>query len=77
MIRPAGPLTGRIVSVEPLEERHREGLRSAAADISIFRFMAWPGDFDRYFDEALASGDVPFAVCLGGEPVGSTRYLNL
>ena len=77
MIRPAGPLAGRIVSVEPLEERHREGLRSAAAaDVSIFRFMAWPGDFDRYFDEALASRDVPFAVCLSGAPAGSTRYLN-
>ena len=77
MIRPDGPLAGRFVSVEPLDERHRDGLRSAAADVSIFRFMAWPGDFDRYFDEALASSDVPFAVCLGGEPAGSTRYLNL
>ena len=54
MIRPAGPLAGRLVSVEPLEERHREGLRAAAeASPEIFRFMAWPGDFDRYFDEAL------------------------
>ena len=38
--------------------------------------MAWPGDFDRYFDEALASSDVAFVVCVAGEPVGSTRYLN-
>ena len=77
MIRPAGPLAGRIVSVEPLTEGHREGLRAAAeASPEIFRFMAWPGDFDRYFDEALASSDVPFAVCLGGEPAGSTRYMG-
>jgi aminoglycoside 6'-N-acetyltransferase len=77
-VRPDGPLTGRIVSVEPLEERHREGLREAAeAGLEIFRFMAWPGDFDRYFDEALGSPtDIPFAVCVGREPVGSTRYLN-
>jgi len=77
-VRPDGPLTGRIVSVELLDERHREGLRGAAeAGLEIFRFMAWPGDFDRYFDEALASTtDVPFAVCVGAEPVGSTRYLN-
>jgi len=39
--------------------------------------MSWPGDFDRYFDEALGgSGEVPFAVCVGGRPAGSTRFLN-
>ena len=64
--------------MEPLAERHREGLRAAAeAGPEIFRFMAWPGDFDRWFDEALGSAsDVPFAVLLRGEEVGSTRYLN-
>jgi aminoglycoside 6'-N-acetyltransferase len=61
--------------VEPLAERHREGLRRAAEDLSIFRFMAWPGDFDRYFDDALTSADVPFAVCVGGAPAGSTRFM--
>lgn len=76
-MRPDGALRGRIVTVEPLEERHREGLRDAASDVSIFRYVAWPGDFDRYFDEALdAAADVPFAVCRDGEPVGSTRYLS-
>jgi len=63
------------VSVEPLAEHHREGLRAAAEDLSIFRFIPWPGDFDRYFDDALASPDVPFAVCVGGEPAGSTRLM--
>jgi RimJ/RimL family protein N-acetyltransferase len=75
-LRPDGPLEGRLVSVEPIDERHREGLRAAAGDTSIFRYMAWPGDFDRYFDEALASTDVAFVVCAGGAPQGSTRYLN-
>jgi RimJ/RimL family protein N-acetyltransferase len=77
-VRPERALSGRLVSVEPLEERHREGLRAAAeAGLEIFRFMAWPGDFDRWFEEALAArSDVPFAVCRAGEPVGSTRYLN-
>ena len=64
------------MSVESLAESHREGLRDAAADVTIFRWIPWPGDFDRWFDEALAVQDqVPFAVVLGGQPVGSTRYL--
>ena len=75
-MRPEGALVGKIVSVELLEERHREGLRAAAeAGLEIFRFMAWPGDFDRYFDEALVSSDIAFAVCRAGEPLGSTRYM--
>ena len=77
-IRPAGPLVGRLARVEPLEERHREGLREAAAeDPEIFRYMTWPGDFDRWFEEALAApGDVPFAVVGPGGEAGSTRYLG-
>ena len=76
-MRPGRALSGRLVTVEPLEERHREGLRAAAAaGPEIFRFMAWPGDFDRWFEQALADAGVPFAVCVAGEPVGSTRYLN-
>jgi len=39
--------------------------------------MAFPGDFDRWFDEALAApSDVPFTVVVDGGEVGSTRYLN-
>ena len=77
-LRPEKPLAGRLVSLELLGEGHREALRIAAADVSIFRFMAWPGDFDRWFAEALAAPEeVPFAVCLHGDPVGSTRFLNV
>jgi RimJ/RimL family protein N-acetyltransferase len=77
-IRTSGPLVGRVVRVEPLEERHREGLRDAAAeDPEIFRYMTWPGDFDRWFEEALAApGEVPFAVVGPGGEAGSTRYLG-
>ena len=54
-------------------------MRAAAADDpGIFRFTVYPGDFDTWFDDALAApGDVPFAVLAGGEEVGSMRYLNL
>ena len=63
--------------MEPLEERHREGLREAAAeDPEIFRYMAYPGDFDLWFDEALGGADDAFAVVAGGREAGSTRYLN-
>lgn len=77
-LRPAAPFVGRIVSVERLAERHREGLRGAAGeDPGIFRYLVYPGDFDRWFDEALAApADVPFAVLAGGVEAGSTRYLN-
>jgi RimJ/RimL family protein N-acetyltransferase len=69
---------GRIVSVELLAEGHREGLREAAGeDPGIFQYMVYTGDFDLWFDDALAApGDVPFAVLTGGVEVGSTRYLN-
>jgi len=77
-LRPHEPLAGRLVRVESLGEHHREGLRAAAGeDPTIFRFMAYPGEFDRWFDDALAApADVPFAVVFGGAEVGSTRYLN-
>jgi RimJ/RimL family protein N-acetyltransferase len=75
MIRPAGPLVGRIVRVEPLEERHREGLRAAAADPEVFRWMFPADPFDPWFDAALAGPDVTFAVAAAGREVGSTRFL--
>ena len=77
-LRPEAPLVGRLVRVEPLAEEHREGLRAAvAAGPEILRYMAYPGDFDRWFDDALVvEGEVPFAVVVGGVAVGSTRYLN-
>ena len=67
------------MSVEPLEEGHREGLRAAAAeDPAIFRYMAYDGNFDLWFEDALeARAGVAFAVVGDGRVLGSTRYLNL
>jgi RimJ/RimL family protein N-acetyltransferase len=79
-LRPEGSLTGRIVRVEPIAERHREGLREAAeAEPQIHRFTnMYTLGFDRWFDLALASEtEVPFVVLVGDRPVGSSRYLNL
>ena len=79
-LRPAAPLVGRIVRAEPIEERHREGLREAAeAEPQIHRFTnMYTLGFDRWFDMALASeSEVPFVVVVDGRPVGSSRYLNV
>jgi RimJ/RimL family protein N-acetyltransferase len=79
-LRPPAPLAGRIVRVEPIEERHREGLREAAeAEPQIHRFTnMYTLGFDRWFDLALANEqEVPFVVHVGDRPVGSSRYLNV
>jgi N-acetyltransferase len=77
---PNDPLSGRIVLLEPIEERHREGLREAAErEPQIHRYTnMYSLGFDRWFDLALAAeGEIPFVVHVGGRPVGSTRYLNI
>jgi len=79
-LRPDGPLAGRIVRLEPIEERHREGLREAAErEPQIHRYTnMYTLGFDRWFDLALASDkEVPFVVHVGERPVGSSRYLNV
>jgi RimJ/RimL family protein N-acetyltransferase len=79
-LRPAGPLEGRLVRVEPIAERHREGLRDAAErEPQIHRFTnMYTLGFDRWFDLALENeNEIPFVVHVGGRAVGSTRYLNI
>ena len=79
-LRPSGSLAGRIVRVEPIDERHREGLREAAErDPQIHRYTnMYSLGFDRWFDLALEStSEVPFVVSIDGRPVGSSRYLNI
>ena len=79
-LRPEAPFQGRIVRVEPIEERHREGLRDAAErEPQIHRFTnMYSLGFDRWFDLALSSeAEIPFVVHVDDRPVGSTRYLNV
>jgi RimJ/RimL family protein N-acetyltransferase len=79
-LRPPGPLQGRIVRLEPIEERHREGLREAAErEPQIHRYTnMYSLGFDRWFDLALDSEtEIPVVVHVAGRPVGSTRYLNV
>jgi N-acetyltransferase len=79
-LRPTRSLEGRIVRAEPIEERHREGLREAAErDPEIHRFTnMYTLGFDRWFDLALASEhEVPFVVHVDDKPVGSSRFLNV
>ena len=64
-LRPDEAFEGRIVRVEPIEERHREGLREAAEqEPQIHRYTGmYSLGFDRWFDEALGSEtEVPFVV---------------
>jgi RimJ/RimL family protein N-acetyltransferase len=75
-------LQGRYVRLEPLDERHRDDLLSAAAqDPATFRYMssdlsvgagAWPA----YLADALAPDFVAWATvdAATGRAVGSTRF---
>jgi len=80
-LRPNEALEGRIVRLEPIAERHREGLRTAAErEPQIHRYTnMYSLGFDRWFDLALESQhEVPFVVHVDrGRPVGSSRYLNV
>jgi N-acetyltransferase len=66
------------VTLEPLAPEHEEGLRAAAADEQVWRWM-WTRDVERWIADALLPPDDrrPFAVLRGGEVVGSTSYLAL
>jgi RimJ/RimL family protein N-acetyltransferase len=83
----AARLEGRLVVVEPLRRSHAEGLRLAAADAAVWRWMTAPADepegFEPWLEAALAAAEegteAPFAILLrdSGEPVGSTRFMTL
>jgi RimJ/RimL family protein N-acetyltransferase len=70
-------LEGRIVTLEPLEERHVPGLREAAADERIWTWMVTT-DVEEWIRRALAATDLyHFVVLREGTVVGSTSYLNV
>jgi N-acetyltransferase len=73
-------LEGRSVVLEPLRREHEDGLRAAAADERIWRFMmtddpeAW---LRATFAEADAGVRIPFAILADGVAAGSTSYMSL
>jgi RimJ/RimL family protein N-acetyltransferase len=73
-------LRGRIVTLEPLADEHRDGLRAAATHEQTWRFMV-TRDVERWLDDAFAEHDagarVQFAVVRDGSIAGSTSYLSL
>jgi N-acetyltransferase len=70
-------LAGRIVRLEPIEERHVEGLRAAAADERAWTWMT-TRDTEAWIRMALAATEAHhFVVLRDGEVIGSTSYLNV
>ena len=70
-------LEGRLIVLEPLEARHVEDLRAAAADERIWTWMLTT-DVELWIARALATTDMyHFVVIRDGEVVGSTSYLNV
>ena len=81
-------LEGTIVTLEPLELRHEQGLYEAANDVEVWRWMPVNAienreTFHVWMEQALAlsrSGEqAPFAVLETKTacPIGSTRFLTL
>jgi N-acetyltransferase len=78
--RIAERLKGRIVALEPLEQRHAEGLRKAAGDERAWEFMV-TRDVDEWiegaFDDMRKGVRVPYVVLRAGDVIGSTSYLSM
>jgi len=80
-------LEGEIVVLEPLEARHEDGLFAAAQHPEIWRWLAPINESREYFSawftaslaESEAGTEGVFATIdrVSGQPIGSTRYLNL
>jgi RimJ/RimL family protein N-acetyltransferase len=80
-------LEGRLIVLEPIRAEHEQGLRAAAADPVVWRWMQLDGStlegFDRWFAHALreaaAEREAPLVTSErdGGRVIGSTRYLSL
>ena len=76
----APTLRGRIVTLEPLSREHLDGLRRAAVDERIWRFMVTT-DVECWLTDAMeeheAGRRVQFVAVREGQVVGSTSYLSL
>lgn len=78
----AGPMADGGLRIEPLREAHRAALKAACAeDLDIWEIYATPYDpthFDGSFDKLLSlPGWLPFALLLGGKPVGMSSYIGI
>jgi RimJ/RimL family protein N-acetyltransferase len=70
-------LEGKVVTLEPLTPDHADGLRAAAADERIWRWMITT-DVEAWIAYALGATDMYlFAVLKDRVVVGSTSYLNV
>jgi RimJ/RimL family protein N-acetyltransferase len=70
-------LEGRIVALEPIEPRHADGLRAAAADERAWTWMT-TRDTEAWLQRALEATDVfHFVVIKDGVVIGSTSYLSV
>lgn len=80
-------LTGAVVRLEPLDERHREGLLAVGLAPDIWRStidrLETPSDLREWLERTLAEQaegrSIPFATVevASGRVVGSTRYGNI
>ncbi len=81
-------LSGRIVRLEPLAERHRDDLYEASRDPRVWRWLPilqprsreeWPAWGEDALARTEAGLELAFAtvLCESGRAVGSTRYLAL
>lgn len=83
----ASPLTGSLVALEPLAERHVEDLRTAASDPRVSQWfpvpLHEPAGFDAWLENARETcarrSEVTFATLRrsDGVAVGSTRFMEL
>jgi RimJ/RimL family protein N-acetyltransferase len=81
----AARLEGEVVTLEPLDRSHEEGLFAAAGDPALWRWLSVVQPttreaFHAWFEDALAlPHSVPFATldARHGTEIGSTRYLEL
>jgi N-acetyltransferase len=69
-------LAGRIVTLEPIDPRHVDGLRAAAADERAWTWMT-TRDTEAWIAAALAAEDMHHFVVLQDGVIGSTSYLNV
>lgn len=78
-------LSGACVTLAPLQAGHRAGILAAAGDGELWNLKVTSvpdaGSVDRYIETAIAGREagsvIPFATCVSGQVVGSTRFWKI